>query len=212
MKLQIAIDIGDAQTALQMVNEIHDVIDIVEIGTPLIVREGLLAVRLIKASYPDVAVTADLKIVDGGGVESADAFAAGADLVTVLAVANNETIEAVAATARKFGKQVVADMICVPDVEKRALELDNMGLDYFCIHTAADVRNMPDNLKTPFDELTRVMRVLKNSKTAVAGGVNINTIPLVKKIGPEIVIVGSALTNSANLRAAVVEIQEALKK
>jgi 3-hexulose-6-phosphate synthase len=211
MKLQIAIDMGNAETALSMVKEIHDVIDIVEIGTPMIVREGMLAVRLIKASYPNVVVLADAKIVDGGAIESEDAFEAGADLVTVLAVANDETIQAVVNTARKHGKQVVADMICVNDVEKRAIELDDIGLDYFCVHTSVDVRNTAKTPKTPFDELTKIMKVLKNTKAAVAGGVNMKTIPLVKKIGPEIVVIGSALTRAANLRAAVVEMEEAIK-
>jgi 3-hexulose-6-phosphate synthase len=211
MKLQIAIDMGNAETALSMVKEIHDVIDIVEIGTPMIVREGMLAVRLIKASYPNVVVLADAKIVDGGAIESEDAFEAGADLVTVLAVANDETIQAVVNTARKHGKQVVADMICVNDVEKRAIELDDIGLDYFCVHTSVDVRNTAKTPKTPFDELTKIMKVLKNAKAAVAGGVNMKTIPLVKKIGPEIVVIGSALARAANLRAAVVDMEEAIK-
>jgi 3-hexulose-6-phosphate synthase len=211
MKLQIAIDMGNAESALRMVGEIHDVIDIVEIGTPMIVREGMLAVRLIKAHYPDVVVLADAKIVDGGAIESADAFEAGADLVTVLTVANNETIEAVVASAQKHGKQVVADMICVSDVEKRAIELDNIGIDYFCVHTSVDVRNTAKTPKTPFDELTKIMKVLKNAKAAVAGGVNMNTIPLVKRIGPEIVVAGGALTQAPNLRAAVIEMKEAIK-
>ena len=208
MKLQIAIDMVDAETALRMVKEIHDVIDIVEIGTPMIVREGMLAVRLIKASYPNVVVLADAKIMDGGYIESEDIFEAGADMVTVLAVADIATIQAVVNTARKHGKQTMADMICVSNVEKRASELDNIGLDYICIHTAIDVQNTG---KTPFDELAKIMKVLKNTKAAVAGGISIKTIPLIKKIGPEIVVAGSALTKAANLRAAVVEIEEAIK-
>jgi 3-hexulose-6-phosphate synthase len=209
MKLQIAMDMGNAETALRMVKEIHDVIDIVEIGTPMIVREGMLAVRLIKASYPNVVVLADTKIIDGGAIESEDAFNAGADLVTVLAVANDATIQAVVNTARKQGKQAVADMICVSDVEKRAIELDNIGLDYFCVHTSVDVRNANIG-KTPFDELTRIMKVLKNTKAALAGGINMETIPLIKKIGPEIVVIGGALTTAANLRAAVIQIEKAI--
>ncbi len=208
MKLQIAIDMVDAETALRMVKEIHDVIDIVEIGTPMIVREGMLAVRLIKANYPNVVVLADAKIMDGGYIESEDIFEAGADMVTVLAVADIATIQAVVNTARKHGKQAMADMICVSNVEKRARELDNIGLDYICIHTATDVQNTG---KTPFDELAKIMKVLKNTKAAVAGGISIKTIPLIKKIGPEIVVAGGALTKAANLRAAVVEIEEAIK-
>lgn len=208
MKLQIAIDMVNAEMGLKLVSEIHDVIDIVEVGTPMIVREGMLAVRLIKTHYPNVIVLADVKIVDGGDIESADAFEAGADLVTVLAVADDATIESVINTAKKHGKQVMADLICINDVEKRAKELDKMGVNYICVHTAHDVQNSG---KTPFDELKRVMAVLQNAKAAVAGGINNKTIRLAKQIGPDIVVAGAALTQASNLRAAVIEMKNALK-
>jgi 3-hexulose-6-phosphate synthase len=208
MKLQIAFDMVNAETGLKLVSEIHDVIDIVEVGTPMIVREGMLAVRLIKARYPNVIVLADVKIVDGGDIEATDAFEAGADLVTVLAVADDATIQSVINTAKKHGKQVVADLICVRDVEKRAKELDKMGVNYICVHTAHDVQNSG---KTPFDELKRIMVVLNNAKAAVAGGINNKTIQLAKQIGPEIVVAGAALTQASNLRAAVIEMKNALK-
>jgi 3-hexulose-6-phosphate synthase len=208
MKLQIAIDMVDAEMALKMVEQIHDVVDIVEVGTPMIVREGMLPVRLIKEKFPKVVVLADAKIVDGGDIESGDAFEAGADIVTVLGVAEDATIQAVVNTARKYGKQVMADMICVSDVGKRAAELDRMGVDYVCLHTALDVQNTG---KTPFDELSLVMAVLVNAKVAVAGGINMGTIPLTKSYQPEIVVAGGALTKAANLRAAVIEMEDAIK-
>ncbi len=87
------------------------------------------ASSLIKEKFPKVIVLADTKIVDGGDIESQDAFESGADIVTVLAVAADATIQAVVTTARKHGKKVMADMINVDDVAKRALELDSFGLD-----------------------------------------------------------------------------------
>ena len=148
MKLQIAIDRVRVETALKMVEEIHDIIDIVEVGTPMIMREGMLPVRMIKEKYPGLVVLADTKIVDGGDIESEDAFEAGADIVTVLAVSADATIRAVVNTARKHGKKAMADMISVEDVAKRAVELDQLDLDYICLHTAVDVQNTG---KTPLD-------------------------------------------------------------
>jgi 3-hexulose-6-phosphate synthase len=48
MKLQIAIDMVTAEKAVEMVDEIEDVVDSVEVGTPMIMREGMLPVRMIK--------------------------------------------------------------------------------------------------------------------------------------------------------------------
>jgi 3-hexulose-6-phosphate synthase len=208
MKLQIAIDMVNTETALKMVKEIQDVIDIVEVGTPMIMREGMFPVRLIKEKFPKVTVLADTKIVDGGDIESEDAFDAGADIVTVLGVADDATIKAVVKTAKKYDGKVMADMICIEDVKKRAKELDNLGVDYICLHTAIDVQSTG---KTPFDELAQVMTVLKNAKAAVAGGISMATIPLAKKYATEIVVAGGALTKAEDLRAAVIEMENAIK-
>jgi 3-hexulose-6-phosphate synthase len=192
----------DAETALQMVAEVHDVVDIIEVGTPMILREGMHPVRIIKEKYPALTVLADTKIIDAGNIESADAFKAGADIVTVLAFAQDATIRAVVKTARDFGKQVMGDMVCVQDVTSRAVELDDMDVDYICLHTAIDVQNTG---KTPFDELARVKMVVKKAGTAAAGGINLNTIPLAKKYQTDIVVVGTALTEASDLRAAAQE-------
>ena len=75
MKLQIALDLVDTNTALKMVEKIQDIIDIVEIGTPMIVKEGMAPVKAMKEKFPQVTVLADVKIADGGAIESGYAVA-----------------------------------------------------------------------------------------------------------------------------------------
>ena len=55
------------------------------------------------------------------------------------------------------------------------------------------------------------MTVLKTAKAAVAGGINMKTIYATIKIGPEIVVVGGALTKAPYLRAAVIEMQKVIQ-
>ena len=52
MKLQIAVDIADTKEVMQIASEIHDVIDIFEVGTPVIMKEGLSPVKALKEKYP----------------------------------------------------------------------------------------------------------------------------------------------------------------
>ncbi len=207
MKLQIAIDLATGAEALEMVGHIRDEIDIVEVGTPLIMKEGMVPVRLIKKTYPNVIVLADTKIVDGGDIECADACEAGADIVTVLALADNETVKAVIDTAHKFGRKAMADLICVTDIQKRARELEAMGIDYVCVHTAVDVQKLG---KTPLDDLTELVAAIPPHKTAVAGGINMKTLDAYKALNPAIVIAGGSLTNAENLHDAVAEMKKAI--
>ena len=41
MRLQIAFDMVSIEEALEMAEKIHDIIDIVEIGTPMIIKYGM---------------------------------------------------------------------------------------------------------------------------------------------------------------------------
>ncbi len=208
MKLQISLDLVDTKKALEMTEQIKDIIDIVEVGTPMIIREGLHPVRELKSRYKDLCVLADTKIVDGGEIESADAFMAGADIVTVLAFSQDETIKGVVKTAKKFNRKTMADMICIKDITIRAKELDQMGVDYICIHTAVDVQSTG---QSPYADLAAIHPLLKNAKSALAGGVNIQSVPKFYQYNPEIVVVGGALTSQENLREAVIQMQNELK-
>ena len=48
MKLQLAYDVGTYHDLVILIKKIQDLIDIIEIGTPLILREGLEKTSYIK--------------------------------------------------------------------------------------------------------------------------------------------------------------------
>lgn len=54
IKLQLALDLVDIPVAIEVVTEVGEYIDIVEIGTPVINKEGLAAVREVKAAFPEL--------------------------------------------------------------------------------------------------------------------------------------------------------------
>lgn len=209
MKLQVALDTVDTRQALEIVSKIHDVADVIEVGTPMILSEGMLPVKMIKAAFPGVMVLADTKIVDAGELEAGEAFEAGADIVTVLALAWDVTLQAVVRAARKYGKQVMADLTCVEDPARRAARLDELDIDYICVHTGVDEQKSG---KTPLDDLQRVMLTLKHSKAAVAGGISLGSMAAVKAVGPEIVVVGGAVSNAPDMRQAVLDLKNAMQQ
>lgn len=209
MKLQIAIDTADTAGALETVAKIHDIIDIVEIGTPMIIREGLVPVRAVKERFPNVTVLADAKIVDGGELECCYACDAGADIITVLAMAADETIESVAREARKNSRAVMADLIGVTDIRERARQIERLGVDYIAVHTAVDVQKKG---RTPLGDLEILVSSVPPEKSAVAGGISLKTIDDYKKFRPAIVISGGALAAAPDIRAAVAEMKAALER
>ena len=80
MLLQLALDTPDANLAYRLLNQTGSDVDIIEIGTPLLIRYGINIISKIKQKYPQKLILADLKIVDAGAIESRLAFNAGADI------------------------------------------------------------------------------------------------------------------------------------
>lgn len=205
MKLQLALDLVDIPQAKKLVGEVQDLIDIVEIGTPFIIREGLKAVREIKQAFPNLELLADLKIMDAGAYEATLAYEAGADIVTVLGAANDITIEKVIEVTIQRHKKVMVDMIAVKNIAGRGRELDRLPISYLSVHTAADRHTQGDN---PLAELQQVRQVIKNAGLAVAGGITVETLPQLIPFQPEIVIVGGAITSSPHPRQTALAMRQ----
>jgi len=204
MELQLALDLVDIAGAKQLVEEVAEHIDIVEIGTPVVINEGLRAVKEIKEAFPSLRVLADLKIMDAGGYEVMKASEAGADIITVLGVSDDSTIRGAVEEASKHNKKIMVDMINVKDIEGRAKEIDALGVDYICVHSGYDHQAEGKN---SFEELRAIKRVVKNAKTAIAGGIKLNTLPEVIKANPDLVIVGGGITGQEDKKATAAEMK-----
>lgn len=117
----------------------EEYVDIVEIGTPVVINEGLRAVKEMKEAFPSLKVLADLKIMDAAGYEVMKASEASADIITILGAAEDMSIKGAVEEARNQGKKILVDMIAVKDLETRAKEVDAFGVDYICVHTGYDL-------------------------------------------------------------------------
>jgi 3-hexulose-6-phosphate synthase len=209
MKLQLALDLVDIPGAIELVKEVENHIDVVEIGTPVVINEGLKAVKEVKAAFPNLTVLADLKIMDAAGYEVSQASAAGADIITILGTAEDESIKGAVEEAKKQGKQILADMIAVKDIAARAKELDELGVDYICVHTGYDLQAVGKN---SFEDLQTIKGVVKNAKTAIAGGIKLDTLPEVIKVQPDLVIVGGGITGQADKKAVAAKMQQMINQ
>ncbi len=207
MKLQLALD-GNLQDSLAILEAVSGIVDVAEIGTPLIYREGMNAVRKIRERFPTLTLLADFKIMDAGEEEAIIAFDAGCDFVTVLGVTQDSTIRGAVAAARRFGKQIVADLMQVGDPVKRGRELLNLGCDYLCAHTAYDLQKAGES---PLKTLKSLRQELDHAPLAVAGGISLSTIDAIVTLQPDILIVGGAITRASNPSQAALALRERIR-
>ncbi len=195
MILQVALDLTDIEQAISIAEKAaRGGAHWLEVGTPLIKKEGMRAVELLKRRFPDRKIVADLKTMDTGALEVEMAARHGADVVSILGVADDKTIKDAVAVARRYGIRVMVDLIGVKDKVKRAKELEKMGVHYVLVHTGIDEQAQG---KTPLEDLAEVVKAV-HIPVAVAGGLNLDTIPKVIELGATIIIVGGAITKSKN--------------
>ena len=209
MKLQIALDDLTMEEALVLMDTVQNHVDIIEIGTPFIYEYGMEAVRTMKKRYPDKEILADMKIMDAGYYEAEEALKAGADYVTVLAVTDLMTIQGCVKAAQVYGKEIVVDMICVTDLEKRIKELEELGVHGLAVHTGTDMQAAG---RTPLDDLKVMSACAQKAKISVAGGIKAETVPEYAVYAPEVLIVGSGICHAEDPTAAAKEICQICKE
>ena len=186
-KLQLALDDVLLEDALKLVQSVAGFVDVIEIGTPLIEREGMRAVRALRQSCPEKEILADTKIMDAGEYAAAIAFEAGADYCTVLGCTDLITIGGCLKAAERFGRKAVVDMICVDDIEARTRKLEAIGVSCIAAHTGLDRQTAGG---TPLSDLRTLRAAARKSEIFVAGGIKPNTVESYLAAGADVIIVG----------------------
>ena len=205
--LQVALDLLNADRALLIAEAaVNGGADWIEAGTPLIKSEGMEIVRLLKQRFPKHTLIADMKTMDTGAFETEMAAKAGADIICILAASDNTTIVDAVQSSRKYGTKIMVDLIGISDKEKRAKEIESLGVDYLCMHVGID-----EQMKGK-DPIALVSKLIQSTTIplAVAGGLNSETVSDVIKAGASIVIVGGAITKAKDVKTATQQIKKAI--
>lgn len=203
----MALDLLELDRSIQIAKEaIAGGADWIEAGTPLIKSEGMDAVREMKKALSGVKIVADMKTVDTGAMEVEMAAKAGADIVALLATSDNSTVEDALRAARKYGVQIMMDLLTVPDPVKRSKELEKLGVDYICVHAGIDQQ------MTGRDNIDLLDQILKevNLPVAAAGGIDADSGADAISSGAAIVIVGGNIVRSADVTGSARKIREAI--
>lgn len=206
--VQVALDLTDAEKALEIGREaVEGGVEWVEAGTPLIKSEGLDSVSRLEDEFPESTIVADMKTMDTGELEFSLAGEAGADVVSVLAVAADETIEGAVKSTEDYDLEVAADLIAVQDSAARAEELEELGVDFITVHAGIDQQEAG---KDPLEELRAVVESVE-IPVAVAGGLNSDTASEAVEAGASVIIVGSSITGADDPREASREIVSSVR-
>ncbi|HIE33888.1 MAG TPA: bifunctional hexulose-6-phosphate synthase/ribonuclease regulator [Candidatus Altiarchaeales archaeon] len=206
--LQVALDFMNLKRALRIAKEsVEGGVDWIEAGTPLIKAEGLNSVRKLRELFPEKKIVADMKTMDVGRIEVEMAAKAGADIVIVMGITDDSTIREAVDAGKNYGAEIMVDLMSVENMEKRAKELERMGVDYICVHVSIDQQMRGMNL---IEELKKIS-IAVNIPVAIAGGLNSETAADAVNSGATIVIVGGAITKAEDARKSTERIKKAMR-
>ncbi|MEZ4703472.1 MAG: orotidine 5'-phosphate decarboxylase / HUMPS family protein [Rhodothermales bacterium] len=200
--IQISLDLTTIPEALETADlALRAGVDWLEVGTPLIIAEGMNGVRALRERYPDVPIVADLKTMDGGWLEAELMAKAGATHVVVMGVAHAETIELVVKAGRDLGIEVMGDNMCMPDPVEGARILEDLGCDYVIHHIGFDYRTLRRerglHAPSPLDDLRAIVDAVSVPVQAV-GGLTIEQAIRTPEYGAPLVVIGAPLAIDAH--------------
>lgn len=207
MKLQLALDHPDLTRELDVAARTVKHVDFIEAGTPLLIREGIRAVRELRRRCR-CAVVADIKVVDAGEPIAELAFAAGAKVVTVLGCASDEVIKRVVKSAKKYDGEVMADSLGVVNLIERAKELRELGVDSLCLNRRgmkARRATQPESLKLLKSQIDEI-----DLPVYLAGGIDLQELIALRKIPLAGVIIGAAITEAPSPADAAREMRRVI--
>lgn len=207
--LQVALDLMQLNRAIVIAREaVEGGADWIEAGTPLIKSEGAEAVRVLRREFPGKKIIADTKTMDTGSFEVEIMAKAGADIVTVLGLADDGTIEEAVMAGRKYGAAIMVDLINVPDRVARAKEVEKLGVTMVCMHMGIDTQMRGE--EPPIDILRRIVAET-NIPVAVAGGITAENAGLYAEAGASDIIVGGAIIKTGDIRKAASNVKASIE-
>ncbi len=189
--VQISLDLPSLDEALPMAEiALEAGVDWLEVGTPLILGEGLRAVSALRNRYPEVPIVADLKTMDGGFLEAEMMAQAGATFVVVMAVSHPATVAEVVRAGNDLGVGVMGDVLGAPDRVAAARALEAAGVDVVIAHLGYDERHREGG--SPLDFLGEIVHAVSVPVQAV-GGLRLDDLPGLPARGAPLVVVGAPL-------------------
>src|SRR5690349_12564909 len=200
--VQLSLDLIDLDEAIRTAETaVRAGVDWLEVGTPLIIAEGMHGVRELRARYPEVPIVADLKTMDGGWLEAEMMAKAGATHVVVMGRAHPETVKMVVRAGKDFGVKVMGDNLGAEDMVAAAKRLEDLGCDFVVHHIGYDERRglaaAGKPWPSPLDQLREVVAAV-NVPVQAVGGLSVEQAVRTPEYGAPLVVLGAPLTIDAD--------------
>ncbi|QFY09749.1 hypothetical protein GBF35_26640 [Nonomuraea phyllanthi] len=216
MELQIALDRLPLDRAVALAALVAPHADWIEVGTSLIKRYGVAAIRAVVDAAGPVPVLADTKTADDASTEFEMCFEAGARAVTVLGLTSDATVRAAVAITAGREAELVVDLLSVRP-PRRADLLASIGPAPHVLwapHVGKDAQQEDQEARGTAVRVTGELGPwARGLRTALGGGLRTADLAALAPAWPHLrAIVGGAVTSAPDPLAAVIELRAATER
>lgn len=191
MKLQISYDFINLSHALEIAKKTAPFADILEVGTPLIISEGIKAIESFSDEFPKKTIVADAKLVDRVSEVIPVLAKAGANIITVLYGTSNKVIQKAASVAHAHDAKILLDLIDAETMAQAARDAESLHVDEVLFHYPHEVSDLYTNL-----EQWETVDGNTELPIFVSGRITKEHIKKIIQLKPKGIIIGEAITRA----------------
>lgn len=193
MKLHISYNFVELSQALEIAQQTAEFADILGVGSLLLFKEGVKAIKTFKSTFPDKEIFAEANIAEKADEAVSMLASAGANYISVLSGVYHNTIKKAVETAKAFDAKIALDLLDSHSPGQSALDAKALGASSIILHRthtpseAVDIENEWQNVK-------------ENTKLPlfVTGKIDEANFEQILDLKPQGIIIGSAITKSEN--------------
>jgi 3-hexulose-6-phosphate synthase len=194
MKLQITYNFPDLNQALEVANQTAEFADVIGIGSLLLYKEGVKAVKTFKSTFPNKEIFAEAKIIEKAP-DAISMFAqAGASYISVLAGASHSTIKKAVEAAKLSDAKVALDLLDAHSIGQSAHDAKIMGVDMLIMNRLPHKPEEALEIESEWHSA----RENTNLPIFITGKIDKSNIQQIIDLKPQGIMVGSAITRASS--------------
>jgi 3-hexulose-6-phosphate synthase len=193
MKLHFTYNVSDLSHALKVAEKTAEFADIIGVGSLLLLKEGVKAVKSFKTAFPNKEIFAEAKITEKAEDSVTMLAQAGASYISVLAGTFHSTIKKAVNCAQSFDVKIALDLLDASSFGQSAMDAKTLGVNVLILHrTPGPERN--GDLQGEWESV----RANTNLPIFVTGKIDESNFQHILGNKPQGIMIGSAITKADN--------------
>ncbi len=193
MKLLVAFNLLDLESALSIARSIEQQVDLFTVGPLLLYKHGVAAVERFKEALPEIPLVVEAQILERPQ-ESVNLFSdAGASWISVMAGAGQKVITTACSTARNKGTKIVLDLADASSVGQSALDAQRFGAVALSFHKPS-----VDDSRVPFIDRWHMVKGNTELPIFVSAHISRENVGEILGLEPSGIIIGSSVVQADN--------------